>query len=189
MTIGAIPAPSSAEATASAIANSESRSGVVRRLVRDPFAVVSFVVLVVIIALGLLAPLVAGDPSASSLTRVNAPVGTPGFVLGGDSSGRNILSRLIASINIAMLAALIGTGIAVVIGTVAGLIAGYVGRRTNDVSSWLFNLLMTFPAVILLIVLFPVTGGSYPVDHGHLRRSDVARDFHSGAEPGRWGSQ
>ena len=159
MSTATIPSPTNLGASGSA----GPRAGVVSRLVRDPLAVISFVVLVAITVLGLLAPLLVGNPNASSLTHVNAPVGTPGYLLGGDSSGRSILSLLVASINIAMLSAVIGAGIAVGLGTVAGLIAGYVGRRTNDISSWVFNLLMTFPAVVLLIVLFPVTGGSYPV--------------------------
>ena len=139
------------------------RRGVFRTVVRNPAGVISLTVLIGIVALGLLSPWITGSPYHSDLNLVNAPVGSPGYLLGGDSSGRDIFARLLASINIAMICAAVGTGIAVLVGTVGGLISGYVGGRLDDVMSWVFNLLMTFPGIILLIVLFPVTGGSYPI--------------------------
>jgi peptide/nickel transport system permease protein len=140
------------------------RRGTFRRLVRNPLGAISIVILLGIVALGLLAPVISPhDPNASSLTHVNAPVGTEGYPLGADASGRDILSRLLASINVAISSAAVGTGIAVALGTVAGLVAGYRGKRIDGAMLWVFNLIMTFPAVVLLIVLFPVTGGSYLV--------------------------
>jgi len=139
------------------------RRGAVHRFLRNPAGIGALGVLLLITVLGLIAPLISGDPNHGDLRMVNAPAGTPGYPLGGDSSGRDILSLLLASIDSAMSSALIGMGIAVIIGIVAGLIAGYFGKSLDDGMSWVFNLLMTFPAVILLIVLFPVTGGSYPI--------------------------
>ncbi|XVQ07287.1 ATP-binding cassette domain-containing protein [Spirillospora sp. CA-255316] len=137
---------------------------ITRRLLRDPQAVITTALLVIVFALGLLAPLLAGhDPNDARLDKVNAPFGTPGYLLGGDESGRDILSRLLHAINTSAVSALIGAGVALAIGVTAGLIGGYRGPRTRAGCDWLFNLLMTFPGLLLLIVLMPVTKGDYRV--------------------------
>lgn len=140
------------------------RPNALRRLFRNPLAVGSVILIAVVVVLGILAPLIsAHNPNFSSLNNVNAPVGTRGFLLGGDSSGRDILARLLASVNTAMLSAITGVVVALLVGIPFGLISGYAKAATDSIISWVFNLLMTFPALVLLIVVFPITGGSYIV--------------------------
>ena len=140
----------------------EIRANPIRRLLRNPMGVASLAVLIIITIVGLIAPLIEPfDPNVSSLTHVNAAPGVDGYILGGDLSGRDILSRLLASIKVSIMSAVVGTVIAVVVGVAFGLIAGYRGKRFDDVTSWISNLIMTFPALVLLIVLFPATGGVY----------------------------
>jgi peptide/nickel transport system permease protein len=139
-----------------------SRESVVRKLSRDPQAVITTLLLAVLLVLGILAPWIAPHgPNDASLDAVNADPGTPGYLLGGDQSGRDILSRLLFSIRTSVVAAGIGAGVALAVGVPAGLIGGYFGPRIGAVTEWVFNLLMTFPGVILLIVLTPVTKGDY----------------------------
>ncbi|MGI3224223.1 dipeptide/oligopeptide/nickel ABC transporter permease/ATP-binding protein [Streptomyces sp. GTA36] len=138
------------------------RSGAFRRLLRRPLGVSALVVLLAIIALGLLEPaLSTHDPNFADLAQANAAPGTPDWPLGGDRFGRDIWARSLAAINVSVISGLIGAGTALVLGTVFGLISGYIGRRVDGVLSWIFNLLMTFPALVLVIVLYPVTGGTY----------------------------
>lgn len=133
-----------------------------RKLLKDPQAVITVVILIIVFVLGALAPLLAPHgPNDADLGAINAPVGTPDFLLGGDESGRDILSRLLYSIQTAGISGLIGTGVAVVVGVLAGLVGGYFGRKTQAVTEWVFSLIMTFPGVLLLIILMPVTGGDY----------------------------
>ncbi|MCQ6271444.1 dipeptide/oligopeptide/nickel ABC transporter permease/ATP-binding protein [Pseudarthrobacter sp. R1] len=150
------------EEIVSADAKTLSRKGVFVRLLRKPLGLLSLLVLLTLITLGLLEPVLAThSPTFSALEYVNAPPGTPGWPLGGDKNGRDIWARVLASINVSLISALIGAGVGVVLGTVFGLIAGYAGQRIDAVMSWIFNLLMTFPALVLVIVLQPVTGGTY----------------------------
>lgn len=136
--------------------------GAFRRLVRKPVGLISLVILIVLILLAIFAPVLSThSPTFASLEQVNAPAGTPGWPLGADQYGRDIWARVLASLQVSFISAALGAGIAVVVGTVFGLIAGYVGKRTDAVTSWVFNLVMTFPGIVLLIVLFPVTGGTY----------------------------
>lgn len=143
------------------------RPNAFRRLMRNPLAVGSMILIAIVVVLGLLSPLIsAHSPNFSSLDAVNATVGTPGYFLGGDSSGRDIFARLLASVNTAMLSAITGVTVALLIGIPFGLISGYASARADSILSWVFNLLMTFPALVLLIVVFPITGGSYVVMMG-----------------------
>ncbi|MGO4533535.1 dipeptide/oligopeptide/nickel ABC transporter permease/ATP-binding protein [Leifsonia sp. 2MCAF36] len=138
------------------------RISVRRKLLRDPQAVITIVILAVMLLLGILATVIAPHgPNQSDLHLVNAPVGTPGYPLGGDESGRDIFSRLLYSIQTAAIAGMIGTGVALVVGVTAGLIGGYFGRVTQASTEWIFSLIMTFPGLLLLIILMPVTGGDY----------------------------
>jgi peptide/nickel transport system permease protein len=135
-----------------------------RRLLRDPQAVISAGVLLVVVALGLLIPLITEHgPNQASLDAINAKAGTHGYLLGGDKSGRDIFARLLHSVNTSVVSALIGTGIALAIGITFGLIGGYYDRRLRGVTEWVFSLVMTFPGLLLLIVLLPVTKGDYRV--------------------------
>ncbi|MEU5645354.1 dipeptide/oligopeptide/nickel ABC transporter permease/ATP-binding protein [Streptomyces milbemycinicus] len=138
------------------------RRSPLRRLLTDPQAVISAGLLLTVVLLGQLSPLFTDHgPNQASLDAVNAPVGTHGYPLGGDKSGRDIFARLLASINTSVVSALIGTSIALAIGVTFGLIGGYYGRRVRGVTEWVFSLVMTFPGLLLLIVLLPVTGGDY----------------------------
>ncbi|MGK3949949.1 dipeptide/oligopeptide/nickel ABC transporter permease/ATP-binding protein [Microbacterium sp. K2] len=140
----------------------KTRTSTWRRILRDPQAVATLGLLAVIFLLGVLTPWLAPHgPNESDLAMINAPVGTPGYLLGADEAGRDILSRLLHSINTAAISGLIGAGVALAVGVVAGLVGGYFGTVTRATTEWLFNLIMTFPGILLLIILMPVTGGDY----------------------------
>jgi len=138
------------------------RRSVWRQLLRDPQAIITGLIIVVLSIIGLLSPLISPHgPNAASLDAINAHPGTPGYLLGGDESGRDILSRLFYSLQTSLIAAVIGAGVALVIGVVAGLIGGYFGSAVRSGTEWLFSLILTFPGLITLIVLLPLTGGDY----------------------------
>ncbi|MCL2594092.1 MAG: dipeptide/oligopeptide/nickel ABC transporter permease/ATP-binding protein [Promicromonosporaceae bacterium] len=139
----------------------EVRRGVFYRLIRDPQAVITGTILVLFVLGGLLANVIAQHgPNFVDFWNVNSPVGTPGFPLGTDGQGRDVLARLLHSINTALVSALIAASIALVVGITFGLIGGYF-RRLHGVTDWLFSIIMTFPGILLLIVLMPITRGDF----------------------------
>ncbi len=139
-----------------------SRTPMWKRLLKDPQFVITASILLLIFLMGVLTPLLTQQgPNDADLSMVNAPVGTPGYPLGADESGRDIWTRLLHSINTAAISALIGAGVALTVGVIAGLIGGYFGAVTRASTEWLFSLIMTFPGILLLIILMPVTGGDY----------------------------
>ncbi|MDR7159842.1 dipeptide/oligopeptide/nickel ABC transporter permease/ATP-binding protein [Arthrobacter sp. BE255] len=138
------------------------RKSPLRRLLKDPQALITSALLLVIVVLGLLTPWIAPhEPNEAQLNAINAVPGTPGYPLGADQNGRDIASRLLHSINTSMVAGLIGASVALIIGVTSGLIGGYFGRRLRNVTEWVFSLVMTFPGLLLLIILMPVTKGDY----------------------------
>jgi ABC-type dipeptide/oligopeptide/nickel transport system permease subunit len=82
----------------------------------------------------------------------------PGFPLGTDGLGRDILSRLIYGARVALAVALVAATLAALLGTVLGLLAGYYGGFIDAVVSRLVDVWMSFPPVLLSVVLAAVVG-------------------------------
>ncbi|MFI1030366.1 dipeptide/oligopeptide/nickel ABC transporter permease/ATP-binding protein [Streptomyces sp. NPDC020951] len=134
------------------------RAGLLRRLLRSPVAVTCLVLLALISLASLFAPLLTSqDPAHTSLTDSLAPVSGQ-HPLGGDGVGRDVLSRLLYGGRTSLLGALIAVAVALVIGVPAGLVAGYYRKWFDAVSSWLANLLMAVPAIIVLLVVMSAVG-------------------------------
>jgi len=82
----------------------------------------------------------------------------PGYWLGTDSLGRDVLSRLIYGARVAVAVAVIAASLAALVGTVLGLVAGFFGGWVDAVVSRLVEIWMAFPPVLLSIVLVAVIG-------------------------------
>ncbi len=80
------------------------------------------------------------------------------FILGTDSLGRDLLSRLIYGARVALIVAFIAASLAAVLGTVLGMLAGYYGGYLDMVISRMVDIWMAFPPVLLSIVLVAVIG-------------------------------
>jgi len=80
------------------------------------------------------------------------------YMLGTDSLGRDLLSRLIYGARIALTVAVLAAGFAAILGTTLGLLAGYYGGWVDTLISRLVDIWMSFPAVLLSIVLVAVMG-------------------------------
>ena len=82
----------------------------------------------------------------------------PGYWLGTDDLGRDLLSRLIHGTRIALLVAFIAAGLAALVGTALGLLAGWYRGWVDAVISRLVDIWMAFPPVLLSILLVAVFG-------------------------------
>ncbi|MEW1827016.1 dipeptide/oligopeptide/nickel ABC transporter permease/ATP-binding protein [Streptomyces sp. NPDC088196] len=155
MTLPQSEEPAGTVATAVA---AQGRAGLPRRLLRNPVAVTCLVLLALISLASLFAPLLTSqDPAHTSLTDSLAPPsGT--HPLGGDGVGRDVLARLLYGGRTSLLGALLAVAVALVIGVPAGLVAGYYRKWFDAVSSWVSNLLMAVPAIIVLLVVMSAVG-------------------------------
>ena len=105
------------------------------------------------------APYVApADPYRSSMIRRLRPIGTPGFPLGTDELGRDMLSRLIYGARLSLLMGVTPVFIAFFVGSFIGIAAGYIGGRLNTILMRTIDVFFAFPSVLLAIALSGALG-------------------------------
>ena len=117
-----------------------------------------------LVLIALCAPMLAPhNPLEQDLLSAQLPPtwmhgGDPAYILGTDSLGRCVLSRLIYSSRTAVIVALIAASLAALIGVALGLFAGSFGGWVDQFISRLIDVWMAFPPVLLSIVLAAVIG-------------------------------
>jgi peptide/nickel transport system permease protein len=129
---------------------------------------IGVVVLVILTLVAIFAPLLAPhDPYAQSLmTRMEPPVflgGTWEHPLGTDHLGRDYLSRLIYGARVSLMIGVIAALISGVIGTAMGVAAGYFGGRVDMVVTFLINVRLAMPVVLVALAVVAILGGSLQV--------------------------
>ena len=134
------------------------------RILHEPRAVFGLIVLGLMLLAAVFAPwLSPHDPLEQDLLSSFLPPswqanGDPVFLLGTDNLGRDIVSRLIYGARTALIVALVAAALAALLGTVLGMLAGFYGGKTDMLISRAVDIWMSFPAVLLSIVLVAVIG-------------------------------
>jgi peptide/nickel transport system permease protein len=130
-----------------------------RRFRRDPVAMFALIIIAAIILMAIFAPYLAPqDPYKGMSLRRLRPPGTPGFPLGTDELGRDMLSRLIYGARLSLFMGVTPVIFALVIGSAIGIIAGYVGGWVNTVLMRTIDVFFAFPSVLLAIALSGALG-------------------------------
>ena len=127
-------------------------------LARNPMAVASSLVLLVLVVVALLGERITPhDPFAQSIPdRLQPPSGTHWF--GTDELGRDVFSRVMLGAEVSLRVGFVAVGISLVAGTLIGLAAGYYGRWLDDGLMRFMDVLFAFPAILLAIVVVAVLG-------------------------------
>ncbi|WP_166741601.1 ABC transporter permease [Cumulibacter soli] len=130
----------------------------IHRFVRQRLAFASLCVLVVMVLLALLAPVIAPYPPAQNSLQdaLQGPSGA--HWLGTDDLGRDMFSRVLYGMRTSLLAAAQATALSVVLGAPLGIIAGYLGGKWDAVLSRIADALMTFPGLLLAVVIVGIRG-------------------------------
>ena len=131
---------------------------VFKSMLRQPSAVFGLVVVILVVALAIAAPLIApfspDDQLAEGLSLEGAPLPPGGpFLLGTDTLGRDLLSRLLFGARTSLVIGLVANGVAVAIGLLVGILAGYIRGLVGNLMMRFTDLMMAFPALLLAIVL------------------------------------
>jgi peptide/nickel transport system permease protein len=129
------------------------------RLRRDRTTMAVGLIMVLIIALAVFAPWVAThDPLQGSVLRRLKPIGTPGFFLGTDETGRDIWSRLVYGGRLSLICGITPVLGATCLGGFLGLLAGIGGRLINTLIMRVVDVFYAFPSVLLAIAICGVLG-------------------------------
>jgi peptide/nickel transport system permease protein len=132
---------------------------VARRFVRDPAALVAAAMILFLLLLVVLGPLLApADPYAASMLNRLKPIGTPGYLLGSDELGRDMLSRLIVGARLSLFIGITPVVCAFCIGASIGIVAGYAGGTVNTLIMRTVDVFYAFPSVLLAIALSGALG-------------------------------
>lgn len=134
-------------------------SSVFSRLVRDRIAMIALAIIGAIVLAAIFAPLIApADPFKGSMLRRLKPIGFPGYPLGGDELGRDMMSRLIYGGRLSLFMGVVPVLVAFVAGSGIGIFAGYVGGWLNTVIMRTIDVFFAFPSVLLAIALSGALG-------------------------------
>jgi peptide/nickel transport system permease protein len=159
--------------TAAAVSRIEGRSQwqlTWRRLRRDKVSMIALAVIVIMVAIAIAAPVFAsltGHPvdMAYPITGENQagnPVGpgVNGFILGTDSTGRDLLVRIVYGARVSLFVGVVTTFVASALGVAIGLMAGYFGGIIDTILARFTDAVLAFPYVVLAIALAVVFGPS-----------------------------
>ena len=116
-------------------------------------------ILLALLLVALLAPVLSPhDPFEQSLSNRLQPLGTEGHILGTDSLGRDILSRLIYGSRITLYIVALVALIAPVAGLLVGTVAGYVGGWTDTILMRITDIFLAFPRLVLALAFVAALG-------------------------------
>jgi peptide/nickel transport system permease protein len=128
----------------------------------SPLTVASAIVSLILVLAALFAPMIAPhdpfDPaSISIMDSFYPPVwsaeGQPGFLLGTDDQGRDVLSTILHGMRISLAVGFASVLLAMALGVTLGLLAGYVGGVTDTIIMRIADVQLTFPAILTALLI------------------------------------
>ena len=142
----------------------------------SPVAVISLAVVLVLVLSAIFAPVIAPhnpfDPASLNLMNgfskpmeANAFTGDT-FWLGTDDQGRDVFSTILYGMRISLFVGFVAVLFALILGVTLGLIAGYVGGWTETIIMRIADVQLTFPAILVAMLIFGIAKGITPI---HMR--------------------
>jgi peptide/nickel transport system permease protein len=142
-----------------------------RRIARDfvsnPVAIFGLVLLLAVVLVAILAPFISPqnpydlaqlDVMDSRLEPGAKALNGGTYWLGTDDQGRDMLSAMFYGLRISLSVGVASTVLALVIGLTMGLVAAYVGGRTETLIMRIVDIQLSFPAILIALILIAVLG-------------------------------
>ncbi len=140
------------------------------RFVRNRAAMVCVAILAAIVLFCIFGPIFAVWDNEeidwaimSDIQRSGGPSLATGHFFGVDELGRDLYSRTIQATTTSLLVGVIGAGMALVVGTLYGLIAGYLGSRVDANMMRFVDIMLAIPPTLIIILVLVVAGKSFTV--------------------------
>jgi peptide/nickel transport system permease protein len=139
------------------------------RLRHDKVAIASAVVIIGVSLAAIFAPLIAlavgHGPDTQYLQTGLSPAGIPlppnrTFLFGTDDLGRDVFVRVVYGARVSLLVGVAATSIAITVGVVVGLFAGYYGRVVDTVLARLMDVVLSLPYLVFALALVSIVGPS-----------------------------
>ena len=131
---------------------------VLRRIGRNPVALLGLIIIVLYVGIALFAPLLAPyDPIDQNLSKSFAPLSAEN-PLGCDEFGRDILSRIIFGARTSLIIQIFSVLIALVTGVFLGAVGGYFGGWLDEGIMRSMDILLAFPGILLALAIVAVLG-------------------------------
>lgn len=132
-----------------------------RRLATHPTGSVGLVLLAVIAAAALLAPVITpGDPLRIAGPALLAPFTDPALPLGTDRLGRDALAGLLYGARTSLIVGIAAAATAIIIGSIIGTLAGFAGRLVDEALMRVVDAFQIVPGFLLALAFVSVAGGS-----------------------------
>ncbi|MDW4500011.1 ABC transporter permease [Sulfitobacter sp. D35] len=142
---------------------------------RSPVTQVSFAVVCVLVLSALFAPLIAPtnpfDPSSLNLMNGFTPPMEPNaftgdsFLMGTDDQGRDVFSTILYGMRVSLFVGASAVLFALVLGITLGLVSGYFGGWTETIIMRIADVQLTFPSILVAMLIFGVAKGFTPVEY------------------------
>jgi ABC-type dipeptide/oligopeptide/nickel transport system permease subunit len=135
-------------------------AGLFGRLLRHHGGLAGLILVVLVLLTGLLAPVITPyRPDAIHMERALEPPSVD-HLFGTDIFGRDVATRLLYGARFSLEVAVLSRLIAIAMGTLLGLLAGYFGGRTDNVIMRLADVTLAYPGLLLLIAVVAAVGPS-----------------------------
>ena len=141
---------------------------------QSPIAVVSFIVVMILVLSSVFAPLVAPhdpfNPATLNLMNGFSPPMEPNqftgetFWLGTDDQGRDVFSTILYGMRVSLFVGFCAVLFAMTLGITLGLAAGYIGGWVDTLIMRVADVQLTFPAILVAMLIFGIAKGITPVD-------------------------
>ena len=141
----------------------------------SPVAMVSSAVTLLLVLAAVFAPLIAPldpfNPASLNLMNGFTPPATPNqftgdeFLLGTDDQGRDVYSTILYGMRISLFVGFAAVAFAMVLGITLGLVAGYVGGWTETIIMRIADVQLTFPSILVAMLITGVAKGFTPVEY------------------------
>jgi peptide/nickel transport system permease protein len=142
---------------------------------RSPVAMIAALVTLILVLSAIFAPLIATtnpfDPSSLNLMNGFTPPGEANaftgetFILGTDDQGRDVFSTILYGLRISLFVGFMAVMFAMILGITLGLLAGYVGGWTETVIMRVADVQLTFPSILVAMLIFGIARGVIPIEY------------------------
>jgi peptide/nickel transport system permease protein len=132
------------------------------RLQADALTWFAVVVLIGLILLGLIGPIASVGGSSTALVGPRLSPPAAGWPMGTDSLGRSIIPRVIEGLRTTFVLATSAVLVTAIVGTLVGVVAGYLRGAVDELIVRAADVLFSFPAVLLAILVAAISGPGAP---------------------------